>query len=95
MTLIRSASVSATYARRPAGSITSPIGAAPVAPPNDDSFMQYASARRIDRQEQEQAVIDMVLRGPEQSDNLGSRSLTGSLFSAEMLRALSDSRHQQ
>jgi hypothetical protein len=72
-----------------------PSGAAPVAPPNDDSFMQYASARRIDRQEQEQAVIDMVLRGPEQSEDGGSRSLTGSLFSAEMLRALSDGRHQQ
>jgi hypothetical protein len=56
--------------------------------------MQYASARRIDRQEQEQAVIDMVLRGPEQSDDGGSRSLTSSLFSAEMLRALSDARHQ-
>lgn len=72
-----------------------PSGAAPAAPPNDDSFMQYASARRIDRQEQEQAVIDMVLRGPEQSEDGGSRSLTGSLFSAEMLRALSDGRHQQ
>jgi hypothetical protein len=72
-----------------------PSGAAPAAPPNDDSFMQYASARRIDRQEQEQAVIDMVLRGPEQSEDGGSRSLTGSLFSAEMLRALSEGRHQQ
>ena len=68
--------------------------AAPAPPPRDDTFMQYASARRIDRQEQEQAVIDMVLRGPEQSDDGGSRSLTSSLFSAEMLRALSDARHQ-
>ena len=54
-------------------------------------------ARRIDRAEQEQAVIDLVLRGPEQSDNglgAGGRSLTGSLFSAEMLRALSDARHE-
>ena len=76
-----------------APAISSPASA--VAAPRDDTFVQYASARRIDRQEQEQAVIDMVLRGPEQSDNLGSRALTGSLFSAEMLRALSDSRHQQ
>jgi hypothetical protein len=69
--------------------------AAAVAPPRDDTtFMQYASARRIDRQEQEQAMIDMVLRGPEQSEDAGSRSLTGSLFSAEMLRALSDAHHQ-
>jgi hypothetical protein len=72
-----------------------PATAAPAAPARDDTtFMQYASARRIDRQEQEQAVIDMVLRGPEQSDDGGSRSLTSSLFSAEMLRALSDARHQ-
>jgi len=68
---------------------------APAAARDDTTFMQYASARRIDRQEQEQAVIDMVLRGPEQSDDGGSRSLTSSLFSAEMLRALSDGRHQQ
>ncbi len=72
-----------------------PTQAAPTATaPRDDSFMQYASARRIDRQEQEQTMIDMVLRGPEQSDDGGSRSLTSSLFSAEMLRALSDARHQ-
>ncbi|HEY3888300.1 MAG TPA: transglycosylase SLT domain-containing protein [Caulobacteraceae bacterium] len=82
---------SAPSAAAPA--ISSPV-AAPAAAPRDTSFMQYASARRIDRQEQEQAVIDMVLRGPEQSDDGGSRSLTSSLFSAEMLRALSDARHQ-
>ena len=42
-----------------------------VAPPNDDSFMQYASARRIDRQEQEQAVIDWCCAAPEQSEDGG------------------------
>jgi hypothetical protein len=57
--------------------------------------MRYASARRIDRAEQEQAVIDLVLRGPEQSDGPGGRSLTGSMFSVEMLRALSDARHER
>jgi hypothetical protein len=55
--------------------------------------MQYASARRIDRAEQEQALIDLVLRGPEQND--GDRSLTSSMFSTEMLRVLSDARHER
>jgi len=68
------------------------------AQPQDETFMRYASARRIDRAEQEQAVIDLVLRGPEQTDDglgLGAgRSLTNSMFSAEMLRALSDARHE-
>ncbi len=78
------------------GAISSP---GPTAAPNDQTFMQYASARRIDRAEQEQALIDLVLRGPEQSDGGGlggggSRSLTSSLFSAEMLRTLSDARHE-
>ena len=76
-----------------APAISSPAPAA--AAPRDDTFVQYASARRIDRQEQEQALIDLVLRGPEQSEDGSSRSLTGSLFSAEMLRALSDAHHQQ
>jgi hypothetical protein len=79
----------------PAISARAGIAAAPAPPPPvDTTFMQYASARRIDRQEQEQAMIDMVLRGPEQSEDAGGRSLTSSLFSAEMLRALSDAHHQ-
>jgi hypothetical protein len=82
----------ANLTRTPADGV--PVVSAPAAAPREDTFMQYASARRIDRQEQEQAVIDLVLRGPEQSDQGGGRSLTGSLFTAEMLRALSDSRHE-
>jgi hypothetical protein len=83
----------ANLTRTPADS--APAVSAPAAAPRDDTFMQYASARRIDRQEQEQAVIDLVLRGPEQSDQGGGRALTGSLFTAEMLRALSDARHER
>jgi hypothetical protein len=82
----------ANLTRTPAAG--APAVSAPAAAPRDDTFMQYASARRIDRQEQEQAVIDLVLRGPEQSDQGGGRSLTGSLFTSEMLRALSDARHE-
>ena len=61
-------------------------------------FLQYASARRLERDQQEQAMIEVILRGPEQPDGLQgglghSASLGGSLFSAEMLRVLSDARH--
>jgi hypothetical protein len=92
----RALSVGEVYAnltRAPSGA--GPVMASvapPPAPARNDTFMQYATARRIDRVEQEQALIDMVLRGPEQSDQGGS-SLTGSMFSAEMLRVLSEERH--
>ena len=60
----------------------------PTAPAPSADFLQYASARRIDRIAQEQALVDMVLRGPEQPDRSGMGGLTTSLFSADMLRAL-------
>ena len=82
----------------PSGGAPATFAPAPAAPAQDETVMRYASARRIDRAEQEQAVIDLVLRGPEQTDDGlglgGGRSLTGSMFSAEMLRALSDARHE-
>jgi len=70
------------------------------APPTQEPpFLQYATARRLDRIEEEQTMIDMVLRGPEQPDGAigrgSSSSLGGSLFSAEMLRVLSEARHGQ
>ena len=87
----------ANLTRAPAGGAPLISSPAPSAASSDETFMQYASARRIDRQEQEQALIDLVLRGPEQSDGAGDsgRSATSSMFSAEMLRVLSDARHQQ
>jgi hypothetical protein len=89
----------ANLTRTPAGGAPAIASPAPTAASNDETFMQYATARRIDRQEQEQALIDLVLRGPEQSDDGGpassGRSATSSMFSAEMLRVLSDARHQQ
>jgi hypothetical protein len=88
----------ANLTRAPMGDapvVSSPGAVGPAAAPRDESFMQYASARRIDRAEQEQALIDLVLRGPEQGDDGGDRSLTSSMFSSEMLRVLSDARHQR
>ena len=74
-----------------AGPITTVVAATQprLEPPSD--FMQYSAARRIDRMQQEQALIDLVLRGPEQNDDAG-RIYTGSMFSSEMLRVLSDER---
>jgi hypothetical protein len=53
----------------------------------DLGFVQYASARQLERREEEQAVVAMVLRGPESTDDVGL-GMTGSLFSTEMLRAM-------
>jgi hypothetical protein len=59
-----------------------------------ESFTQYATARRIDRQAQEQAMIDLVLRGPEQSDD-NRVALAQSMFSDEMLRAMTTARTER
>jgi hypothetical protein len=67
------------------------------APVQDTGFLQYASARRIDRLEQEQALVDIVLRGPQDPAESGGgnhHSLAGSLFSADMLRVLSEARRE-
>jgi len=66
-------------------------GAAPAAAPEapDSSFVQYASARQTERLSEEQAVVAMILRGPQGADDVGLQA-THSLFSTEMLRALSE-----
>lgn len=72
-----------------AGAATS----APAAPPADDGFIQYASARRTERLKEQDALVDLILRGSQSPDRDGSSSrLTGSIFSSEMLRVLSDAR---
>ncbi|MDR3512584.1 MAG: transglycosylase SLT domain-containing protein [Caulobacteraceae bacterium] len=89
----RAATVGEVYANltrgpTPGGAVASP---APAPAPSAD-FVQYATARRIDRIEQEQALVDMVLRGPEAPDQVPVGGLSNSLFSAEMLRALTTAR---
>jgi len=67
---------------------------------DERAFVSYASARQSDRARQ-QALVDLILRGPVSGgDSLGLNSgslgggdgarLTGSLFTTEMLRVLSD-----
>jgi hypothetical protein len=65
----------------------------------DQGFMQYASGRRLERIRQQEAVVDLILRGSQdasspfgQSDGSigGGQRLASSMFSAEMLRVLAD-----
>ena len=76
----------------PAAAVTAP------AQVQDTEFLQYASARRIDRMEQEQALIDIVLRGPQEPQDAGAssgrHSVASSLFSADMLRVLSEAHRE-
>ncbi|WP_370868442.1 transglycosylase SLT domain-containing protein [Phenylobacterium sp.] len=65
----------------------------PAAAPAEDGFIQYASARRTERMKEQDALVDLILRGSQSPDRDGSSSrLTGSIFSSEMLRVLSDAR---
>lgn len=90
----RAATVGEVYANltRTAG------GQEPVAPeqpadPEDGGFIHYASARRAARQHEQDALMAMILKGSQPADQTGVGSrLTGSLFTSEMLKMLSDSR---
>ena len=89
----RAATVSEVYANlTKTGGAHRPMEAA--APdPEDGGFIQYASARRASRQQEQEALVAMILRGAQPSDQTGVGSrLTGSLFTNEMLKVLSDSR---
>ncbi len=76
---------------------------APVAAP-DSGFIQYASARQADRKREQDQLVDLILRGSQDADTLGmgggqnagrqnTSRLTGSMFSTEMLRVLSEASH--
>ena len=68
-------------------------------PEGDQGFMQYAGGRRLERIRQQEAMVDLILRGSQDvgnpfggSDNTlgGGQRLASSMFSAEMLRVLAD-----
>jgi hypothetical protein len=64
-------------------------------PDEDGGFVQYASARREDRLRAQDAVVAMILRGSQPADQVGvGTRLTGSIFTTEMLKVLSDARDQ-
>ncbi|HEY5411377.1 MAG TPA: transglycosylase SLT domain-containing protein [Caulobacteraceae bacterium] len=83
----RPASVTEVYASLTRGA-TTPV---PAAPTSEPGFIQYASARRQEMQEQERALVEMLLRGPAEPDS-GDSALGGSMFSTDMLRVLSEAR---
>ncbi|MGR4863271.1 transglycosylase SLT domain-containing protein [Caulobacter sp. LARHSG274] len=75
--------------------------AARVAPDADQGFVQYASGRRLERIQQQQALVELILRGSQGVDSGGfglasnaggssAQRMTSSMFSSEMLRVLSD-----
>ena len=72
--------------------------AAPASPARsqDQQFIEYASARRLERVEAQRELVDLVLRGPVDAGS-DRPSATNSLFSTEMLRVLSQARdgHQR
>jgi hypothetical protein len=92
----RAASVAEVYANLTRTGGTGP--AAPereAAPPEEDGFVQYASARRTERIREQDALVALILRGSQPADQLGVGSrLTGSIFTTEMLRMLSDARDE-
>jgi hypothetical protein len=88
----RPASVAQVYANL--AKAAGPGAARAAEPPApDDGFVQYASARQVDRQRQQDALVALILRGSQPSDEAGVGSrLAGAVFTNEMLKLLSDSR---
>ena len=90
----QAATVGQVYANltKTAGS-AAPIDPAPAAPPEDGGFIQYASARTADHRLQQEELISLILKGSQVSDQMGPGArLTGSLFTSEMLKVLSEAR---
>ena len=90
----QAATVGQVYANltKTAGS-AAPIDPAPAAPSEDGGFIQYASARTADHRLQQEELISLILRGSQVSDDMGvGTRLTGSLFTSEMLKVLSEAR---
>ncbi|MFZ5719588.1 MAG: transglycosylase SLT domain-containing protein [Pseudomonadota bacterium] len=90
----RAATVGEVYANLTrTGGAQPAVQQAPSADPQDDGFIQYASIRRAARQQEQEALVALILRGSQPADQVGIGSrLAGSLFTSEMLKVLSDSR---
>jgi len=83
----RAATVHEVYANLTRG------GSQPMKADTDGAgFIQYASARRLERLQAQRELVNMVLRGPMDADQGPGAGLGGSLFSTEMLRVLSEAR---
>jgi hypothetical protein len=95
----RPASVAEVYANLTSGPGASRPGAAPdpqPTPVDDSQFIQYASARRSERIQAQQSLVEMVLRGPQNADDASSAyRATNSMFSSEMLQMLAEERQRR
>jgi len=89
----RAATVGEVYASlTKAAGPGAPVERAAATAPSD-GFIQYASARNADHRLQQEELVALILRGVQPSDQMGIGSrLTGSMFTTEMLKMLSDSR---
>ena len=87
----RAATVGEVYANLTKAAGQGAVAAEP-ALPADDGFIQTASGRRLDRQRQQEAMISLILDGTQPGEAMSAgRRLTGSMFTTEMLKMLSDS----
>ena len=87
----RAATVGEVYANLTRAAGQGGAAGEPLAPA-DDGFIQTASGRRLDRQRQQEAMISLILGGTQPGEAMSAgRRLTGSLFTTEMLKMLSDS----
>jgi len=90
----RAATVAEVYANLTRTAGAQPAVAPPAAEPQEGGFIRYAAAGDGDRQQQEAALVAMILGGSQTGGETGSGSrLAGSLFTSEMLKMLSDSRN--
>ena len=97
----RAATVSEVYANL---TKTGGAGSATGAPRDsgaDQGFVKYASGRRLERLQQQEAVVELILRGSQDADttfgSMGSgvgsgQRLASSMFSSEMLRVLAEAK---
>ena len=65
--------------------------AIPATQGSDQGFVHYASARQLERQQEERMLVDLILRGPLPAGS-DQPSLGGAMFSSDMLRVLSEAR---
>lgn len=89
----RATTVAELYANLGRGQKGGPAATGQAAPASDEGFVRYASARRMEKLQAEEAIMDLVLRGPATPDS--APRLAGSLFTTEMLRVLSDAREKK
>jgi hypothetical protein len=86
----RARTVAEVYANLTSGVRAAPADRTPAPSPAEQEFIQYASGRQIDRIQQQNELVDLILRGSQEGDDF----LGGSIFDAALLRAVAYSQSQ-